>query len=127
MLPVALVALHLAAGPQAASANEQVVELIPYVTCDDSRWRASLNGDQFMHYPRDPDGRRVEHPDVIIHYKTWGGVCWEARWNRQDRVFQHRPVAGGAGHPDTILNFEDWEGVRWTARREGDDWIVRRP
>lgn len=112
---------------QDLAAGERRVEQIPYATCDGSKWRASLSGAQFWHFPQDPETQPERHEAAIIRYKTWGGGCWQATWDPTARVFRHQPASGGSGHPDTILNFEDWDGVRWTARRQGDDWIVRRP
>ena len=106
--------------------GQALVEEIRYVTCDGSQWTATLDGDRFWHFPRDPETQAERHESRNIRYRTWGGGCWNATWDARRRVFLHTPVAGGTGHPDTILNYEDWSGVRWTARRNRDDWIVRR-
>ena len=119
-------ALALAFTATGAAAQEQWVEEIRYVTCDGSQWTATLDGDRFWHFPRDPETEAERHESGNIRYRTWGGGCWDATWDAGRRVFRHSPVSGGAGHPDTILNYEDWSGVRWTARRNRDDWIVRR-
>lgn len=113
----------LTAVPVGAQAQPQgrAVQEIPYVTCDGSRWRASLSGERFRHRP---ESGAAGHSDRIIHYRSWGGQCWEASWNSFRRRFDHTPVGGGETHADTILNFEDWDGARWTARRDGDDWVV---
>ncbi len=115
------------AAAQEAAAQERWVEEINYVTCDGSQWTATLDGERFWHFPRDPDTQAERHESRNIRYRTWGGGCWDATWDARRRVFMHTPVAGGPGHPDTILNYEDWRGVRWTARRERDDWVVRQP
>ena len=123
-LALGLAAMGAATG---AAAQERRVEEIHYVTCDGSQWSATLDGDRFWHFPRDPDAQAERHESRNIRYRTWGGGCWDATWDARSRTFFHTPMAGGAGHPDTILNYEDWSGVRWTARRNRDDWIVRRP
>ena len=120
-------ALALALAATGAAAQERWVEEIRYVTCDGSEWSATLDGEWFWHFPRDPDTQAERHQSRNIRYRTWGGSCWDAAWDARRRVFLHTPVAGGPGHPDTILNYEDWRGVRWTARRNRDDWIVRQP
>ena len=119
------VALGLIAGAasEPAATQERVVTEIPYITCDGSLWRASLDGERFLHTARDAD---AGHEDTVIHYQTWDGGCWRARWDADARRFDHSPFGAGSAHPDTILNFLDWEGVPWTARRDGDDWIVTR-
>ena len=104
-------------------AQERTVSDIPYVTCDGSRWRVSLEGETFTHTSE----AGASHEDNIMRYRTWGGACWQASWNPYRRQFFHIPVGAGQSHPDTILNFEDWDGVRWTARRDGDDWVVVQP
>ena len=120
-------AVVLAGSAGAGLAQERTVETISYVTCDGSQWQASLDGDRFWHFPRDPDTQAERHESENIRYRTWGGGCWDATWSTSRRQFFHTPVNGRSGHPDAILNFEDWDGVRWTARRVGDDWVVSRP
>ena len=123
----AALTLALALAATGAAAQERWVEEIHYVTCDGSRWSATLDDEWFWHFPDDPDTQAERHQSRNIRYRTWGGGCWNATWDARRRVFLHTPVAGGPGHPDTILNYEDWRGVRWTARRNRDDWIVRQP
>jgi hypothetical protein len=128
-MAAAVVALLPSTGPTSAQTQtqERTVGQIPYVTCEGSRWRASLDGEHFRHVPLEPGPQAQPHDDTVIHYQTWDGSCWRASWDVDARRFDHSPFGAGSAHPDTILNFLDWEGVPWTARREGDDWIVSQP
>lgn len=123
LLACATLAMGLTTALPGSAAEKRHV--IHYFTCDRSPWTAYMRGDQFYHEPASGPG----HMDLIIRYLTWDGSCWEARWNTELRMFEHRPLTRpGPMHRDEIMNFLNWRNQKLTARKTYDDYfMISRP
>ena len=104
-----------------ASAQTDKRHLMHYLTCDRSPWSAYMTGYQFHHAPERGPG----HMDSVIHYLTWDGSCWEARWNTGLRQWEHTPLTRpGPMHRDVILNYLGWRNEKLTAKKTFDDYFI---